>query len=95
MANYAFVVDNSFQPFSMQEMLVPFSAYKDAYEKSEEQYNDRTGFLRNTAYGFTTESNECLYRQGGKKGFGFLREGRPACSYLRVGIPAGAVLRQR
>ena len=40
MANYAFVVDNSFQPFSMQEMLVPFSAYKDAYEKSEEQYND-------------------------------------------------------
>lgn len=40
MANYAFVVDNSFQPFSMQEMLVPFSAYKDAYENSEEQYND-------------------------------------------------------
>lgn len=38
---------------------------------------------------------ECLYRQGGKKGFGFSREGRPACSYLRVGIPAGAVLRQR
>lgn len=40
MANYAFVVDNSFQPFSMQEMLVPFSAYKEAYEKSEEQYNE-------------------------------------------------------
>lgn len=38
--NYSFVVDNSFSPFSMQEMLVPFSAYKDAYEKSEEQYNE-------------------------------------------------------
>ena len=37
---YQFVVDSSFSPFSMQEMLVPFSAYKDAYEKSEEQYND-------------------------------------------------------
>ncbi len=40
MANYSFVIDNSFQPFSMQEMLVPFSAYKDSFEKSEEQYND-------------------------------------------------------
>ena len=40
MSNYAFVVDSSFQPFSMQEMLVPFTAYKDAFEKSEEQYND-------------------------------------------------------
>ena len=40
MANYAFVVDNSFSPFSMQEMLVPFTAYKDAFEKSEEAYMD-------------------------------------------------------
>lgn len=39
MSNYAFVVDNTFNPFSMQEMLVPFSAYKDAFEKSEEQYD--------------------------------------------------------
>lgn len=38
--NYSYVIDNSFQPFSMQEMLVPFSAYKEAYEKSEEQYNE-------------------------------------------------------
>lgn len=38
--DYSFIIDSSFQPFSMQEMLVPFSAYKDAYEKSEEQYND-------------------------------------------------------
>lgn len=37
--NYAFVVDSSFNPFSMQEMLVPFTAYKDAFEKSEEQYD--------------------------------------------------------
>lgn len=39
MANYSFVIDSSFQPFSMQEMLVPFTAYKDAFEKSEEQYD--------------------------------------------------------
>lgn len=39
MANYNFVVDSSFNPFNMQEMLVPFSAYKDAFEKSEEQYD--------------------------------------------------------
>ena len=43
MANYRrgtfdFVIDSSFQPFTMQEMLVPFTAYKDAYEKTEEQY---------------------------------------------------------
>lgn len=42
MANYNFVVDSSFNPFSMQEMLVPFSAYKDAFEKSEEQYDTLT-----------------------------------------------------
>lgn len=40
MANYGFVVDSTFSPFSMQEMLVPFTAYKDAFEKSEEAYND-------------------------------------------------------
>ena len=37
-SNYSFVIDSSFQPFSMQEMLVPFSAYKEAFEKSEEEY---------------------------------------------------------
>ena len=42
MANYAFVVDNTFSPFSMQEMLTPFVAYKDAYEKSEEAYDTLT-----------------------------------------------------
>ena len=39
---YDFVVDNSFTPFTMQEMLVPFSAYKEEYEKEEEAYNQLT-----------------------------------------------------
>lgn len=39
-SNYSFVIDSSFQPFTMQEMLVPFAMYKDAFEKSEEAYND-------------------------------------------------------
>ena len=39
MSNFSYVIDSSFQPFSMQEMLVPFTAYKDAFEKTEEQYN--------------------------------------------------------
>ena len=39
MADYSYVVSPTFNPFSMQEMLVPFTAYKDAYEKSEEQYD--------------------------------------------------------
>ena len=38
--NYDFVIDSSFQPFSMQEMLVPFTVYKDAYEKSEAAYDE-------------------------------------------------------
>lgn len=37
---YDFVVDSNFTPFTMQEMLVPFTAYKDAYEKSEEAFID-------------------------------------------------------
>jgi len=40
MPNYSFVVDNSFRPFSMQEMLVPLTAYKEAYEQAEEKYTD-------------------------------------------------------
>lgn len=42
MANYSFVVDSSYNPFSLQEMLVPFSAYKEAFEKTEEAYQDLT-----------------------------------------------------
>lgn len=38
--DYSFVIDSSFQPFSMQEMLVPFTMYKDAYEKSEAAYDE-------------------------------------------------------
>lgn len=40
--NFSYVIDSSFQPFSMQEMLVPFAMYKDEFEKSEEAYNDLT-----------------------------------------------------
>lgn len=35
MPNYNYVIDSSFQPFSLQEMLVPFTAYKEAYDKQE------------------------------------------------------------
>ena len=40
--NYSFVIDSSFNPFSMQEMLAPLAMYKDAYEKSEEAYINLT-----------------------------------------------------
>ena len=33
--NYSYVIDSSFTPFSMQEMLVPFAMYKDEFEKQE------------------------------------------------------------
>ena len=39
MANFSYTVDSHFSPFTMQEMLVPFTAYKDAFEKTEEAYN--------------------------------------------------------
>lgn len=38
--NYSFVIDSSFKPFTMQEMLVPLTMYKDAFEKTEETYLD-------------------------------------------------------
>lgn len=40
--NYSFVVDSSFSPFSMQELLVPFMSYKDNYERAEAAYEDLT-----------------------------------------------------
>lgn len=40
--DYSFVVDSSFQPFSMQELLTPFMMYKDEYEKQEAAYTDLT-----------------------------------------------------
>lgn len=36
--NYNYVIDSTFRPFSMQEMLTPLTLYKDAYEKTEEAY---------------------------------------------------------
>lgn len=36
--NYSYVIDSSFQPFTMQEMLVPFTAYKEAAERDEAAY---------------------------------------------------------
>ena len=38
--NFSYVIDSSFQPFTMQEMLTPFLMYKEAFEKNEEAYND-------------------------------------------------------
>lgn len=35
---YDFVVNNSFKPFSMQEMLAPLAMYKEAFEKADEAY---------------------------------------------------------
>ena len=36
--NYSFVVDSSFNPLSMQEMLVPLQMYKEEYNKTEAAY---------------------------------------------------------
>lgn len=37
---YDFVIDSSFTPFTMQEMLVPFTAYKEEYEKMDAAYTE-------------------------------------------------------
>lgn len=42
MANFSYVVDSSYKPFSLQEMLVPFTAYKEEFEKAETAYTDLT-----------------------------------------------------
>lgn len=51
--NFSYVVNSSFQPFTMQEMLVPFTAYKESFEKTEEAYNalsdsDKFSYLSKT-----------------------------------------------
>lgn len=38
--NYSFVIDSSFRPFTFQEMLAPYTIYKDASEKAEEAYTE-------------------------------------------------------
>ena len=40
MANYDYVADSSFRPFSMQEMLTPLMLYKDAYDKQKAAYDE-------------------------------------------------------
>lgn len=40
--NYSFVIDSSFRPFSFQEMLAPYSIYKEEAERAESAYNDLT-----------------------------------------------------
>ena len=39
MANYNYVIDSHFKPFSFQEMVAPYMIYKDAYDKAEEKYH--------------------------------------------------------
>lgn len=38
--NYSFVIDSSYQPFSMQELLTPMLMYKDAFEKQEAAWDE-------------------------------------------------------
>lgn len=38
MANYSFVVQSGFRPFSMDEMLKPLAIYKQSYDNSENAY---------------------------------------------------------
>lgn len=40
MANFSFVVDSSYDPMSLQEMMVPWAMYKESYDKQEETYLD-------------------------------------------------------
>ena len=38
MANFDFVIDSSFKPFSFDEMLRPWVMYGNAYKEVEESY---------------------------------------------------------
>lgn len=38
MPNYNYVINSSYKPYSLQEMLVPLEAYKEAYNEAEEKY---------------------------------------------------------
>lgn len=61
--NYSFVVNNSFRPFSMEEMLVPFTAYQNAYEKDEERYLDLQNKADNFRYLANTLPEDSKARQ--------------------------------
>ena len=56
-STYDFVIDSSFQPFSMQELLVPFTAYKSAYEQTEAAY-DSLQTKANIWEGMASEQND-------------------------------------
>ena len=50
--NYNYVIDSSFNPFSLQEMMTPYMIYKDAFEKQEAAYdelNKKAGDFRGLA----------------------------------------------
>lgn len=40
MPNYNYVIDSSFRPFSMEEILTPLTLYKNAYDESEAAYDE-------------------------------------------------------
>lgn len=40
MANYDFVVNTQFKPFSMQEMLVPYQLYKEGYDTMDNAFSE-------------------------------------------------------
>lgn len=40
MANYDFVVNTQFKPFSMQEMLVPYQLYKEGYDTMDKTFSE-------------------------------------------------------
>lgn len=61
--NYSFVVSSSFNPFSQQEMLVPFTMYQNAYEKDEERYLDLQNKADNFSYLADTLPEDSKARQ--------------------------------
>ena len=55
MANFEFNTDRSnFHPFTLQEMLIPFAAYKDAYDKAEAKYDELSE--KSNAFSYLSEN---------------------------------------
>ena len=50
MPNYNYVVDSHYKPYSLQDMLVPLTAYKEAFEKAEADYLDYNGKMDTFRY---------------------------------------------
>lgn len=62
--NYGFVIDSHFKPFSLQEMLVPFAAYKEQYDAAEAGFQeisdaDKFQYLSNAVSG--AEESKKIY----------------------------------